>query len=126
MISIKVKIFQVTKFDIPTKKLLKIITTTAENRSYYNIKNTNISQYCNNNILVPEPLHSDTFPHARYQSSDTLCSMDSMSADDHIEVRLSQNSIPPITITSPDGSNQQYQNGRAKFFKNGNAQPVPV
>ncbi|KAI4456366.1 inward rectifier potassium channel [Holotrichia oblita] len=72
-----------------------------------------------------EPLHSDTFPHRRYQSSDTLCSMDSMS---DVEIRIPASPIPPVTITTtiPESTSQHFQNGCTKFFKNGNAQPVPV
>ncbi|KAK9704166.1 Inward rectifier potassium channel C-terminal domain [Popillia japonica] len=72
-----------------------------------------------------EPLHSDTFPHRRYQSSDTLCSMDSMS---DIEIRIPPSPIPPVPITTtiPESSSQNFQNGCTKFFKNGSAQPVPV
>lgn len=50
------------------------------------------------------------FPSIRTHSSDTLCSMDSLSDDGHIEIKIP--SPIPVTITAPDDEPQK--NGDVK------------
>lgn len=51
------------------------------------------------------------FPSMRTHSSDTLCSMDSLSDDGHIEINIP--SPIPVTITAPEDSEPQ-KNGNLK------------
>lgn len=51
------------------------------------------------------------FPSNRTHSSDTLCSMDSLSDDGHIEIKIP--SPIPVTITAPEES-EPLQNGGLK------------
>lgn len=51
------------------------------------------------------------FPSIRTHSSDTLCSMDSLSDDGHIEIKIP--SPIPVTITAPEES-EPLKNGGLK------------
>lgn len=58
-------------------------------------------------ILLTERLTTGLFPTIRSHSSDTLdlCSMDSLSLDDHLVVRQTPTPTPPVavTVTAPEG-----------------------
>lgn len=62
--------------------------------------------------MVPDRLTTGLFPSVRSPSSDTLCSMDSLSIDDHIEIKIPPSPIP-VTITAPEESTP-LQNGSIK------------
>ncbi|XP_025833817.1 G protein-activated inward rectifier potassium channel 2-like [Agrilus planipennis] len=49
------------------------------------------------------------FAKIRNQSSDSLCSLDSSSIDDHIEIKIPPSPIP-VTITAPDDDTTSYKN----------------
>lgn len=69
--------------------------------------------------MFSDRLTAGLFPSVRSPSSDTLCSMDSLS-DDHIEIKVPPSPIP-VTITAPDETTplqqqQPLQNGAAKLL----------
>ncbi|XP_018561491.1 G protein-activated inward rectifier potassium channel 3 isoform X2 [Anoplophora glabripennis] len=72
-------------------------------------------------LLTTGQVRSGIFPSIRSHSSDTLCSMDSLSIDDgHIEMKIPSSPIP-VTVTAPDET-APLCNGALKNAK----QAVPV
>lgn len=73
-----------------------------------------IEPFC---FSLTDRLTAGLFPSVRSPSSDTLCSMDSLS-DDHIEIKVPPSPIP-VTITAPDETTplqHPLQNGTAKLL----------
>jgi potassium inwardly-rectifying channel subfamily J len=51
--------------------------------------------------LLSDHMRTGLFPSVRTHSSDTLCSMDSLSIDDHIVMKVPTSPIP-VTVTAPE------------------------
>lgn len=72
--------------------------------------------------LYSDHLRAGLFPTVRTHSSDTLCSMDSISIDDHIMMKVPTSPIP-VTVTGPEES-APLMNGSIPHTKA--TLPVPV
>lgn len=78
-----------------------------------------------NQKLFAERLTASLFPTVRSHSCDTLCSMDSLTIDDHDHTEIKMPPSPiPVTVTAPEEI--QMSNGTAKKVYQSNPQPVPV
>ena len=56
---------------------------------------------CGGSGLLSDHLRTGLFPSVRTHSSDTLCSMDSLSIDEHIVMKVPTSPIP-VTVTAPE------------------------
>lgn len=73
--------------------------------------------------FVLERLTASLFPTVRSQSCDTLCSMDSITIDDHVEIKMPPSPIP-VTVTAPE--EVRLANGTIKKLTQTLPAPVAV
>lgn len=67
----------------------------------YSLWNNPVVDFASKLGLVADHLRTGLFPSVRTHSSDTLCSMDSISIEEHIVMKIPSSPIP-VTITGPD------------------------